>query len=229
MAVRIKSLAQKQNDGTFSESYPFGVDGENVDLAEGVDLETKINELEEDINSKAPINHASAETIYGIAENEVYGHVQLSSDYSNISEDEAVVLTQQAAVYAYSLKAPVNHASEETIYGAADTSNYGHVKLTEDYETESEDEAVVLTQQAVFKAIEANKLTVFYVIEEDETSALLYSTLNTAYNSASVSNGLILSEKFFIIEEDETSAIESSLLNPNIGYIYITSEDSEEE
>ncbi len=46
---KTKKLKTKLNDGSFSEAIFFGVDGENVDLQEGVNLEEKIKTIEEDI------------------------------------------------------------------------------------------------------------------------------------------------------------------------------------
>lgn len=49
-------------------------------------------------------------------------------------------------------KAPTNHASEETIYGAGTASTYGHVKLSDSYDTEtpkSANESVGASQASV--------------------------------------------------------------------------------
>ena len=52
-------------------------------------------------------------------------------------------------------KAPTNHASEETTYGAGTASTYGHVKLSDSYNTEtpkSANESVGASQKALYKA-----------------------------------------------------------------------------
>ena len=52
-------------------------------------------------------------------------------------------------------KAPTNHASEETTYGAGTASTYGHVKLSDSYNTEtpkSANESVGASQKALHEA-----------------------------------------------------------------------------
>ena len=52
-------------------------------------------------------------------------------------------------------KAPTNHASEDTTYGAGTASTYGHVKLSDSYNTEtpkSANESVGASQKALYEA-----------------------------------------------------------------------------
>lgn len=49
-------------------------------------------------------------------------------------------------------KAPTNHASADTTYGAATTSAYGHVKLSDEYEEEQEGTGIAASQAAVAAA-----------------------------------------------------------------------------
>ena len=52
-------------------------------------------------------------------------------------------------------KAPTNHASEDTTYGAGTASTYGHVKLSDSYNTEtpkSASESVGASQKALYEA-----------------------------------------------------------------------------
>lgn len=49
-------------------------------------------------------------------------------------------------------KAPNNHASADTTYGAATTSTYGHVKLSDEYEEEQEGTGIAASQAAVAAA-----------------------------------------------------------------------------
>ncbi len=48
--MKVKEIKVKQSDGTFSTSYPIGVNGENVDLEEGKNLEQKLDEIKEELN-----------------------------------------------------------------------------------------------------------------------------------------------------------------------------------
>lgn len=71
----------------------------------------------------------------GLASTAAPGSVQLASSIESGDENKAVTASQ-AKTLKNSLEslqgnsAPKNHASGSTIYGAASTSNYGHIKVT---------------------------------------------------------------------------------------------------
>lgn len=46
MAKKIKKISQKLKDGSFSELYPIGADGENIDLKNGKNLEEEVKSIE---------------------------------------------------------------------------------------------------------------------------------------------------------------------------------------
>lgn len=48
---KIKSLRVKNPDGTISEDMPLNIDGINVDLSNGHDLETELNIIHEELNT----------------------------------------------------------------------------------------------------------------------------------------------------------------------------------
>lgn len=63
-------------------------------------------------------------------------------------------------------KAPTNHASEDTTYGAGTASTYGHVKLSDSYDTEtpkSANESVGASQKALYEAYAALKASTLVI------------------------------------------------------------------
>ena len=64
---------------------------------------TKLDNIENELTHKAPIDHASSETIYGISTSVNYGHVKLSDSYtsSDGTADSAVAASSKAVSDAY--------------------------------------------------------------------------------------------------------------------------------
>lgn len=92
-----------------SVSYQFldalaksvGMDAETVKqaLAEINQLQQQTQALEVAVQGKAPTNHASQQTIFGTADEQMYGHVKIAHEVSNDSTDGVAVSPD--AVYAY--------------------------------------------------------------------------------------------------------------------------------
>jgi hypothetical protein len=91
--------------------------------------------------AKAPNNHASCNTTYGVGNATVYGHVKLSDNYTSSAGAAACSIgASSLAVYnTYNTlnkaKAPNNHASCNTTYGVGNATCYGHVKLSDTYDS----------------------------------------------------------------------------------------------
>lgn len=86
------------------------------------------------VGGKAPTNHASTATTYGVGAAGSFGHVKLSDSHASTSGVAGGIAATPAAVKAaYDLangKAPKNHASSAATYGAGTAESYGHVKLS---------------------------------------------------------------------------------------------------
>lgn len=105
--------------------------------------ESSINNILTTVNSKAPTQHSSSNTTYGIGNAQEYGHVKLS-----VALDSEADTTSGVAVAPIALKtvndtvinlsnevadkAKTYHASEKTIYGVGNAQEYGHLKITDD-------------------------------------------------------------------------------------------------
>ena len=119
--------------------------------------------LQEDITSRAPKNHASTLTTYGLGTITDYGHVKLSDSHTSTSGvSSGIAATPTAVKSAYDLangKAPKAHASTATTYGTGSSTNYGHVKLSASTNSSSgTSSGVAATPSAVKSAYDlANK------------------------------------------------------------------------
>lgn len=140
-----------EDDGT---TYKRGYDGTTwstwAELASsasvsGLDTrlttaETDIDNLEAALPGKAPTNHASTETTYGVASDTEYGHVKTSTGITNSSGTISVAYGTTAGTACQGndsrlsdSRNPTAHAASTTTYGAGTASNYGHVKLSDSY------------------------------------------------------------------------------------------------
>jgi hypothetical protein len=106
-----------------------------------------------DLNDKKAVNmHTSADkSIYGGASSTEYGHVRTEDDYTSDSTDASVVPSQHGIKKLYDAvvsnkkdtdtalngKAPAFHSSSDTTYGVGTSTEYGHLKLSDEYNDSS--------------------------------------------------------------------------------------------
>lgn len=113
--------------------------------------------LQEDITSRAPKNHASTLTTYGLGTAANYGHVKLSDSTNSTSGvSSGTAATPSAVKSAYDLangKAPKAHASTATTYGTGSSTNYGHVKLSASTNSSSGTSSGVAATPSAVKAV----------------------------------------------------------------------------
>jgi hypothetical protein len=103
----------------------------------------RVDTLETTVEKKvAPTSHSSENNTYGIGNTTMYGHVKLSdiykSEVANGNANSGVGASQKAIYDTYttllSSTAPTSHASALNTYGVASKTEYGHVKLSDEYE-----------------------------------------------------------------------------------------------
>lgn len=82
-------------------------------------------------NAKAPTNHQSTGTSYGIGTSVAYGHLKIANNLSTPSfdPDAPVALSAYQGKLLYDGKAPTNHKSADGTYGLGSGTEYGHVKI----------------------------------------------------------------------------------------------------
>lgn len=128
--------------------------------------------------AKAPKNHATSATTYGKGTTSAFGHLKVSDVYdssvSGANASGAVAASQNALYNAYAAllalcnqnatdvsgKAVIAHASTEPKYGVGTVENYGHVKLSDDYNTDNSTTAaaansIAASSWAVYRAYSA--------------------------------------------------------------------------
>lgn len=109
--------------GCVTKEYVDGVIEDNELVVAGA-----LNEFNDSLTLKAEIDH-NHDDVYSPT-----GHTHVSSDITDRVVTGTRILSgttglvEGRAVYGYA--APINHASTATTYGAATTSNYGHVKIS---------------------------------------------------------------------------------------------------
>ena len=136
-----------------SDTYDSSVTGANAAGSVAASQNALYNAFNSLNSSKAPTSHASTDTTYGAGNASNYGHVKLSDTYTSKQDGGnaagGVAASQNALYAAYNAlsttindsstglasKAPKNHASTETTYGAGTGSNFGHVKLSDTYDS----------------------------------------------------------------------------------------------
>lgn len=114
-----------QYDDAFQTWFNGIKDSLSGDVA--ANLKLQIDALD---HSKAPNNHASETTTYGVGSDIRYGHVKLSSSLSDNSDvSGGVAATPKAIKALQDAKAPKKHAAFSGDYGEGGLGIYGHVKL----------------------------------------------------------------------------------------------------
>lgn len=118
-------------------------------------INDKVISLTEELLNKSDTPHNSESNVYGVGDETKYGHVKLSDNVAlNLKATDGVAATIGSVKVAYDLadkadtnatlamaelqlKSPKNHASPEITYGLGNSTNYGHVKITDEVDLES--------------------------------------------------------------------------------------------
>lgn len=121
--------------GKIDTQLKANADGVTNVSASVVAATTAANEAKQIAEAAAPEDHASATTNYGIGNSSEYGHVKLVDGwaYGSGSDATAGIAPSPKAIEGVisTQAAPQFHALNSALYGAASTSLYGHVKLTD--------------------------------------------------------------------------------------------------
>lgn len=95
--AKIKTLSEKLSSGAFSAPYSIGADSKNIDFEDGKNLDEKILEINNNVESKAKKNHASATEEFGIGTENLFGHLKISSEYKKtLGDPESTAMSQGA-------------------------------------------------------------------------------------------------------------------------------------
>lgn len=138
--MAIKRIGIKNSSGVY-EYTDIAVDGSNVEMASGNDLETDLSSMKTDIDNKvAKVEGKGLSTEdYTSAEKDKLSGIEAGAQANTVTGVKGDVETayRQGQVNITPVNigaAPVNHAASTLTYGGGTADNYGHVKLTDNYE-----------------------------------------------------------------------------------------------
>lgn len=77
--MAVKKIGIEQAEGQYTVD-DIGVNADNVDITEELNLTTKLDSIDRDI-AKRPVNHSSTGTGFGLASDTKYGHTKVLSNY----------------------------------------------------------------------------------------------------------------------------------------------------
>lgn len=137
--MAIKRVGIKNSSGGY-EYTDIGVDGSNVEMASGNDLETDLSSMKTDINNKvAKVEGKGLSTEdYTSAEKDKLSGIEAGAQANTVTGVKGDVETayrqgQVNITPANIGAAPVNHAASALTYGGGTADNYGHVMLSDRY------------------------------------------------------------------------------------------------
>lgn len=137
--MAIKRVGIKNSSGVY-EYTDIAVDGSNVEMASGNNLETDLSSMKTDIDNKvAKVEGKGLSTEdYTSAEKDKLSGIEAGAQANTVTGVKGDVETayrqgQVNITPANIGAAPVNHAASTQIYGGGNENNYGHVKLSDSY------------------------------------------------------------------------------------------------
>jgi hypothetical protein len=128
---------------------------------------------------------------------------ELATRGITLSQDNLDALIRAIAI-ALQNKAAIKHSSSATNYGVGSTTEYGHLRITDDYNDAGTDAShTAVSAKAIQELLSGigNFLNLFQVIDEDT----LFSGCISAYRPAGMGEDkLKLVDSYFSIEENST-------------------------
>ena len=189
--TKLAGIATGANKTTIANNLTTTTAGSALDATQGKELKTLVD-------GKAPTSHASTATTYGVSTTANYGHTKI---VQNLTTDDGNGLALgagqgKALKGLVDGKAPTSHASTATTYGAGNASNYGHVRVADNYTTSAGNasQGVAASSAAVKAAYDKGNHDHPYI----STTAGSVGTSNLANNAVTndkISNGTITSLK----------------------------------
>lgn len=138
--MAIKQVGIKNSSGVY-EYTDIAVDGSNVEMASGNNLETDLSSMKTDIDNKvAKVEGKGLSTEdYTSAEKTKLSGIEAGAQVNTVTGIKGDVETayrqgQVNITPANIGAAPINHAASTLTYGGGTADNYGHVKLSDNYE-----------------------------------------------------------------------------------------------
>ena len=184
----------------------------------------RITNIENDITNKAPINHASEETIYGIGNGVNYGHLRLATDDTPATSDaNAGIAATPKMVNSLKKKDNVgctayisnmnNLETQANIYAKANMRNIILYTEYDNGEFNPNIESLkVIKDSITSKNIECDTIKIHKIPSADNLSAY-ENAVNTLADSLKIKNVIILNECGYDYIINNANTIESIVTN----------------
>lgn len=188
-------------------------DTETVLSTSGLQDELALYASKQALGAYAPNQHNSSTDTYGKGTSALYGHTKLSDTFTTPVEggqiledgtsyakaDDGVGASQYAVYDAYNTlneaKAPKDHSSTTTTYGAATTSKYGHTKIVDNLDAETYVDGEVLSAHqgyALAQAIGTTKVDLTDYVNKSQISLGTDEEIDSAVLPTEVKVGEII-------------------------------------
>lgn len=138
--MAIKQVGIKDSSGVY-EYTDIAVDGSNVEMASGNNLETDLSSMKTDVDNKvAKVDGKGLSTEdYTSAEKTKLSGIEAGAQVNTVTGVKGDVETSyrqgQVNITPANIgAAPIDHAASTLTYGGGTADNYGHVKLSDNYE-----------------------------------------------------------------------------------------------
>lgn len=138
--MAIKQVGIKNSSGVY-EYTDIAVDGSNVEMASGNNLETDLSSMKTDVDNKvAKVDGKGLSTEdYTSAEKTKLSGIEAGAQVNTVTGVKGDVETSyrqgQVNITPANIgAAPIDHAASALTYGGGTADNYGHVKLSDNYE-----------------------------------------------------------------------------------------------
>lgn len=136
--IKTKIFTANEGDPSVGNAGPDAIETDLNNLFNNSEqLEDIAENLQVEINNLVaggtiPLDHSSADTLYGLGSKTKYGHVKVIDDFTKEEYADGEALSAYQGFNLNNEKAPNNHASANNTYGLGTPTEYGHTKVIND-------------------------------------------------------------------------------------------------
>ena len=118
MIIKTRGFSANEGDPSIGNAGPDAIENDLDNLYNNSkELEDTLNEMQVDIDNivaggTIPLDHSSAQTIYGLGTTAKHGHVKVIDALTSSEYADGEVLSARQGKVLYDGKAPLNHAKK---------------------------------------------------------------------------------------------------------------------
>jgi len=144
--IKTRTFIANEGDPSVGNAGPDAIETDLDNLYDNSEeLEGIANALQTSIDNivaggTIPLDHSSADTIYGLGDADEYGHVMVVNNLTEGAYADGKVLSAyqgKALKDTIDGKAPISHANAAATYGVGTAANYGHIKTVDNLTTDA--------------------------------------------------------------------------------------------